>query len=27
MIKRPVLDVGGRFLVGFKPEAYEAAFR
>ncbi|HEX7945460.1 MAG TPA: ArsC family reductase [Phenylobacterium sp.] len=23
MIKRPVLDVGGRLLVGFKPEAYE----
>jgi len=26
MIKRPVLDVGGRLLVGFKPEAYAAAF-
>ncbi len=26
MIKRPVLDVGGRLLVGFKPELYEAAF-
>jgi arsenate reductase (glutaredoxin) len=26
MIKRPVLDLGGRFLVGFKPEIYEAAF-
>jgi arsenate reductase (glutaredoxin) len=25
MIKRPVLDLGGRTLVGFKPEAYEAA--
>ena len=23
MIKRPVLDVGGRLLVGFRPEAYE----
>jgi Spx/MgsR family transcriptional regulator len=26
MIKRPVLDTGGTLLVGFKPEAYEAAF-
>ena len=26
MIKRPVLDVGGRLLVGFKPEAYAKAF-
>ena len=26
MIKRPVLELGGRVLVGFKPEAYEAAF-
>ena len=26
MIKRPVLDVGGRLLVGFKPEQYEGAF-
>lgn len=26
MIKRPVLDVDGRLLVGFKPEQYEAAF-
>jgi arsenate reductase len=26
MIKRPVLDAGGRLLVGFKPEAYAAAF-
>ena len=26
MIKRPVLDLGGRYLVGFKPEIYEAAF-
>ena len=25
MIKRPVLDVGGKLLVGFKPEAYEKA--
>lgn len=25
MIKRPVLDLGGRTLVGFKPEIYEAA--
>lgn len=25
MIKRPVLDLGDRTLVGFKPEAYEAA--
>jgi arsenate reductase len=24
MIKRPVLDLGGRLLVGFKPEQYEA---
>ena len=27
MIKRPVLDVGGTLLVGFKPEAYQAALR
>lgn len=27
MIKRPVLDIGGRLLAGFKPEAYKAAFR
>ena len=27
MIKRPVLDVGGRLLVGFKPEEYEKALR
>jgi arsenate reductase len=27
MIKRPVLDLGGRLLVGFKPETYEAAVR
>ncbi|MBZ6076886.1 ArsC family reductase [Microvirga puerhi] len=27
MIKRPVLDVGRRLLVGFKPEQYEAAVR
>ena len=27
MIKRPVLDLGGgKLLVGFKPESYEAAF-
>jgi arsenate reductase len=26
VIKRPVLDAGGKLLVGFKPEAYEAAF-
>jgi arsenate reductase len=26
MIKRPVLDVGGELLVGFKPEQYAAAF-
>ena len=26
MIKRPVLDLGDRRLVGFRPEAYEAAF-
>jgi len=25
MIKRPVLDLGGRILVGFKPEHYEEA--
>jgi arsenate reductase len=25
MIKRPVLDVDGKLLVGFRPEAYEAA--
>ena len=25
MIKRPVLDLGGRILVGFKPEVYEEA--
>ena len=27
MIKRPVLDLDGRLLVGFKPEMYEAAVR
>jgi arsenate reductase (glutaredoxin) len=27
VIKRPVLDVGGKRLVGFKPETYAAAFR
>lgn len=26
MIKRPVLDIGGKLLVGFKPDQYEAAF-
>jgi arsenate reductase len=26
MIKRPVLDLGGSTLVGFRPEAYAAAF-
>ena len=26
MIKRPVLDIGARRLVGFKPDAYAAAF-
>lgn len=26
MIKRPVLDLGGRLLVGFKPDEYAAAF-
>ena len=26
MIKRPVLDIGGKLLVGFKPEQYETAF-
>ena len=26
MIKRPVLEVGDRLLVGFKPDAYAAAF-
>lgn len=25
LIKRPVLDIGGRLLVGFKPDAYQAA--
>jgi arsenate reductase len=25
MIKRPVLDLGGRIVVGFKPEVYEKA--
>jgi arsenate reductase (glutaredoxin) len=27
MIKRPVLAVDGKLLVGFKPDAYAAAFR
>jgi arsenate reductase len=26
MIKRPVLDMGGKLLVGFKPELYEKSF-
>jgi arsenate reductase len=26
MIKRPVLDIGGTLMVGFKPAEYEAAF-
>ena len=26
MIKRPVLDIGDRRIIGFKPEIYEAAF-
>ncbi len=26
MIKRPVIDLGGRTLVGFKPERYATAF-
>ena len=26
MIKRPVLDLGSRRIVGFKPETYQAAF-
>ena len=26
MIKRPVLDIGGKLMVGFKPAEYEAAF-
>lgn len=27
MIKRPVLDVDGRLVVGFKPDSYAATFR
>ena len=27
MIKRPVLDTGGKLLVGFKPDTYEAALK
>jgi arsenate reductase-like glutaredoxin family protein len=27
MIKRPVLEVGGKLLVGFKPEDYAKAFK
>jgi arsenate reductase len=26
MIKRPVLDVGGKLIVGFKPEVYAKQF-
>ena len=26
MIKRPVLETGGKLIVGFKPEVYQAAF-
>jgi Spx/MgsR family transcriptional regulator len=26
MIKRPVLEIGGKLFVGFKPEQYEKAF-
>jgi arsenate reductase len=26
MIKRPVLDVGGTLIVGFRPEAYAKMF-
>jgi arsenate reductase len=26
MVRRPVLDLGGRRLIGFRPEAYAAAF-
>jgi arsenate reductase-like glutaredoxin family protein len=26
MIRRPVLEAGGRLLVGFKPDEYETAF-
>jgi arsenate reductase-like glutaredoxin family protein len=25
MIKRPVLDIGGKLTIGFKPEMYEKA--
>ncbi|MNU05877.1 putative reductase [compost metagenome] len=27
MIKRPVLEAGGRLLIGFKPEIYAAALK
>jgi arsenate reductase len=27
MIKRPVLDVGAKLLVGFKPDVYETRFK
>jgi len=27
MIKRPVLDAGGKLLVGFEPEQYDRAFK
>ena len=26
MIKRPIVELGGKLLVGFKPESYETAF-
>ena len=26
LIKRPVLEAGGKLLVGFRPEQYQAAF-
>jgi len=26
MIKRPMIEKGGKFLIGFKPEAYDQAF-
>ena len=27
MIKRPVLEIGGKILVGFKPDVYDAALK
>jgi arsenate reductase len=27
MIKRPVVDIGKRWLIGFKPDVYSAAFK